>query len=48
MLMQVVRKRIEWTADPKYVDWYERALVNGILGTQKHGTPGAMLCKLVR
>lgn len=33
-LLRVTRYLMRWTADPAYADFYERAFVNGILGTQ--------------
>ena len=32
-LLKVTRNLINWTADPRYADYYERALFNSILGT---------------
>ncbi len=33
-MLRVTRHVFQWTADPRAADYYERALVNGILGTQ--------------
>lgn len=33
-ILKVARYLIRWTADPKYADFYQRAFLNGILGTQ--------------
>ena len=32
-LLKLTRHLFSWTADPRYADYYERALFNGILGT---------------
>jgi len=34
-LLKVTRYLFRWTGDPTYADYYERAFVNGILGTQR-------------
>jgi DUF1680 family protein len=34
-MMKLTRQLFAWTADPRYADYYERALFNGILGTQR-------------
>jgi len=33
-MLKVTRYLIRWTGDPMYADYYERAYLNGILGTQ--------------
>ena len=33
-MLRLTRHLFEWTADPGYTDYYERAFLNGILGTQ--------------
>lgn len=33
-MLKLTRHLFEWTADPSYADYYERAFLNGILGTQ--------------
>lgn len=33
-MLKLSRYLFTWTADPKYADFYERGLLNGILGTQ--------------
>jgi len=45
-ILKVARKRFQWSGDVRFADWYERGLVNGILGTQKTGMPGEMLYML--
>ncbi|MBI3920830.1 MAG: glycoside hydrolase family 127 protein [Armatimonadetes bacterium] len=34
-MLKVTRYLLRWTGDPTYGDYYERALLNGILGTQR-------------
>jgi DUF1680 family protein len=41
-MLKVTRKMFQWTADPRAADYYERALINGILGTQ-HPSDGHTL-----
>lgn len=41
-MLRLTRHIIEWTGDPRAADYYERALFNGILGTQ-HPTDGSKL-----
>ena len=33
-MLKVTRYLLRWTADPKYAEFYQRAYLNGILGTQ--------------
>ncbi|MHB1001174.1 MAG: beta-L-arabinofuranosidase domain-containing protein [Armatimonadota bacterium] len=33
-MLKLTRHLFEWTADPEYADFYERGLLNGIIGTQ--------------
>jgi DUF1680 family protein len=33
-MLKLTRRLFSWTADPRLADYYERALLNGILGTQ--------------
>jgi DUF1680 family protein len=33
-MLRLTRHLFEWTADPLYADFYERAFLNGIMGTQ--------------
>ncbi|MHB1455514.1 MAG: beta-L-arabinofuranosidase domain-containing protein [Armatimonadota bacterium] len=33
-MLKLTRHLFEWTADPGYADFYERGLLNGIIGTQ--------------
>jgi DUF1680 family protein len=35
-----------WTKDVKYADYYERTIVNGILGVQRGKDPGVMIYML--
>jgi DUF1680 family protein len=42
-LLQIARTLFRWTKNIKYMDYYERALVNGILGTQRGQQPGVMI-----
>jgi DUF1680 family protein len=41
-LLKLTRQLFTWTGDPALADYYERALYNGILGTQ-HPTDGSKL-----
>lgn len=41
-MLKLTRHLFEWTADPRYSDFYERALFNGILGTE-HPADGQKL-----
>lgn len=41
-MLKLTRHVFEWTADPRCADYYERALFNGILGTQ-HPADGMTL-----
>ncbi|HEY9516396.1 MAG TPA: beta-L-arabinofuranosidase domain-containing protein [Gemmatimonadaceae bacterium] len=41
-MLKLTRHLFEWTADPRCADYYERALFNGILGTQ-HPSDGQKL-----
>jgi DUF1680 family protein len=41
-MLKLTRHLFSWTADPHYADYYERALFNGILGTQ-HPSDGEKL-----
>lgn len=34
-VLKLARSLYRWTGDPWYADWYERGLLNGILGTQR-------------
>ena len=34
-MLKLARSLYRWTGDSKYADWYERGLLNGILGTQR-------------
>lgn len=36
-MLRVTRDVFQWTADPRCADYYERAMLNGILGTQHPG-----------
>lgn len=37
-MLKVTRYLLRWTGDPQYGDFYERAFVNGIMGTQDPAT----------
>ncbi len=37
-MLRLTRHLFQWTADPVYADFYERAFLNGILGTQEPRT----------
>jgi len=37
-MLKVTRHLLQWTGDPAYADYYERAFWNGILGTQRADT----------
>ncbi len=41
-MLKVTRYLIRWTGDPKYADYYERAFLNGIMGTQ-HPETGMLI-----
>ena len=41
-MLKLTRQLLEWTGDPKYADFYERAYLNGILGTQ-HSETGMLI-----
>jgi DUF1680 family protein len=41
-MLKLTRQLFTWTADPRCADYYERALLNGILGTQ-HPSDGMTL-----
>jgi DUF1680 family protein len=41
-MLKLTRHLFSWTADPAQADYYERALFNGVLGTQ-HPTDGSKL-----
>lgn len=45
-LLQIARNLFRWTKDTKYMDYYERALMNGILGVQRGQQPGVMIYML--
>lgn len=45
-LSQIARTLFRWTKDIKYMDYYERALVNGVLGIQRGQQPGVMIYML--
>lgn len=34
-VLKLARSLYRWTGDSRYADWYERGLLNGILGTQR-------------
>lgn len=34
-MLKLARYLFRWTGDPKYADYYERALLNGMLGVQR-------------
>lgn len=34
-VLKLARSLFRWTGESRYADWYERALLNGILGTQR-------------
>ncbi|KAG0579015.1 hypothetical protein KC19_4G066200 [Ceratodon purpureus] len=42
-MLKIARTLFRWTKKIKYMDYYERALVNGILGTQRGQQPGVMI-----
>lgn len=42
-LLKLARHLFAWTGDARYMDYYERALYNGILGTQDPRHPGAFM-----
>ena len=42
-LLKLARQLFAWTGDARYMDYYERALYNGILGTQDPSHPGAFM-----
>lgn len=42
-MLRLTSHLFEWTADPVYADYYERALYNGIMGTQHPEKEGAFM-----
>lgn len=45
-LMQVSRNLFRWTKEMSYADYYERAIVNGVLSIQRGTDPGIMIYML--
>ncbi|KAL3689924.1 hypothetical protein R1sor_016233 [Riccia sorocarpa] len=45
-ILKVARNLYRWTKDVKYADYYERALLNGVLGIQRGEEPGVMIYML--
>lgn len=45
-MLKVSRHLFRWTKDMKYVDYYERALTNGVLSIQRGQEPGIMIYML--
>lgn len=44
--MQVSRHLFRWTKEIAYADYYERALINGVLSIQRGRDPGVMIYML--
>ena len=44
--MQVSRHLFRWTKETAYADYYERALINGVLSIQRGRDPGVMIYML--
>lgn len=44
--MQVSRNLFRWTKEIAYADYYERALINGVLSIQRGTDPGVMIYML--
>jgi DUF1680 family protein len=44
--MQVSRNLFRWTKETSYADYYERALINGVLSIQRGTDPGVMIYML--
>ncbi len=42
-MLKLTQHIFSWSADPRAMDYYERALFNGILPTQKPGDGGAIM-----
>lgn len=42
-MLKISRNLFMWTKEMKYADYYERALINGVLGIQKGIEPGVMI-----
>ncbi|CAM6129674.1 unnamed protein product [Calypogeia fissa] len=45
-MLKVARNMFRWTKDISYADYFERTLVNGILGIQRGKQPGVMIYML--
>ncbi|KAL2631872.1 hypothetical protein R1flu_016558 [Riccia fluitans] len=45
-ILKVARNLYRWTRDVRYADYYERGLLNGILGIQRGEEPGVMIYML--
>ncbi|CAN8236600.1 unnamed protein product [Cochlearia groenlandica] len=45
-MLKVSRNLFRWTREVTYADYYERALTNGVLGTQRGTQPGVMIYML--
>lgn len=44
-VLKLARSLFRWTGESKYADFYERALLNGILGTQRTPRPPTQLAQ---
>jgi DUF1680 family protein len=44
--LQVSRHLFRWTKEIAYADYYERALINGVLSIQRGRDPGVMIYML--
>ncbi|CAI9106575.1 OLC1v1005763C2 [Oldenlandia corymbosa var. corymbosa] len=42
-MLKVIRNLFRWTKDTRYADYYERALINGVLPIQRGTEPGVMI-----
>ncbi|GAB2250570.1 hypothetical protein Droror1_Dr00016820 [Drosera rotundifolia] len=42
-MLKISRNLFRWTKSPAYADYYERALINGILSVQRGQEPGVMI-----
>ncbi|BBN08596.1 uncharacterized protein MPTK1_4g12820 [Marchantia polymorpha subsp. ruderalis] len=45
-ILKIARNLYRWTKDVSYAEYYERALVNGVLGIQRGEEPGVMIYML--
>lgn len=46
VILKVSRNLFRWTKEVAYADYYERALINGVLSIQRGAQPGVMIYML--